>query len=912
MIRITDIARASALPNVQKLCLTKHFASRQKLKNMNTALFKFRDIKTYSSIEWLANNTKKYRSVFEEMEVAYVYCEVSLYNKRFDEDPWQLNLHMRCIDEKDNEICYLNCERTVNADEAVVYVREGWGVKTTGAYWKEGVYRWETLIDDEVLATRTFYIQNVGLIRNATNPYFKIDTVKLYESNSTDIELLSRKYYKVFNAMNTRYVWIELNFANLTRKSKDIAIELLFNFRTSSGYLKGSISKIFFVKPQEDNFNLTIGWGSDIIGTWSRGDYFAEVIFMDHLLAQVPFEIGEDYVVATEDDFVPLTQIEYVHIDDLLEAKIEAEAASEQNKPESTVAGIETIMHELDELTGLDPIKKKIREYSDYLRFVALRREKGFDETDKINLHAVFKGNPGTGKTTVARLLGKIYKEMGLLKKGHVVEVDRSDLVAEYIGQTAPKTKEAIKKAKDGVLFIDEAYALARKDEDNKDFGKEAIEILLKELSDATDIAIVVAGYPEEMDVFLESNPGLKSRFVMHYDFPDYTPQELVKIAEFAADRRSVNFDEPSKKLFQKYLTDKYRDRDKFFGNARLVNSMVDEAKMNLGLRIMKTEHPEDLDAETLSTITDVDLKRIFDLHEGVLPEIPIDEDMLREAMLKLRGMIGLDQVKHDIEELVKLVRFYKSLGKDVRKIFSLHSVFSGNPGTGKTTVARILAQVYKALGILERGHLIECDRQSLVGGYVGQTAIKTSDLINKSMGGVLFIDEAYSLSDGGSNDFGREAIETLLKRMEDRRGEFIVIAAGYTQNMEKFMESNPGLKSRFDRVFNFNDYNSEDLYTIALNQLKDHNIVPESKASEHLMKYIDFMFKTRDKYFGNGRAVRKVIEEAIRNQHLRLSELSPSKYTQKAIEALNFEDVEEFSTEVKPNMASSGIGFRV
>ena len=879
---------------------------------MNSALFKFRDIKTYSSIEWLANNTKKYRTVFEELEVAYVYCEVSLYNKRFDEDPWQLNLRMRCIDEKNNEICYLNCDRTVNPEEPVVYVREGWGVKTPGTYWKSGVYRWEALVDDEVIASKTFYVQNVGVMRNATNPYFKIDTVKLYESTSVDTDLPARKYYTVFNAMSTRYVWIELNFDNLTRKTKDIAVEFLFNFRTSSGYLKGSVSKIFFVKPEDDQFSVTIGWGSDIIGTWSRGDYFAEVIFMDHMLAQVPFEIGDDYVAANEEDFVPLTQIEYVHLDDLLDATSEGQPTEDPGASVPSAAGIESIMHELDELTGLDPIKKKIREYSDYLRFVALRREKGFEESDKINLHAVFKGNPGTGKTTVARLLGKIYKEMGLLKKGHVVEVDRSDLVAEYIGQTAPKTKEAIKKAKDGVLFIDEAYALARKDEDNKDFGKEAIEILLKELSDATDIAIIVAGYPEEMEVFLESNPGLKSRFVMQYDFPDYTPQELVVIAEFAAEKRRVHFDESAKKIFQKYLTDKYRNRDKFFGNARLVNSMVDEAKMNLGLRIMKTDHPENLDADTLSTITEMDMKRIFDLHEGILPEIPIDEDMLREAMLKFRGMIGLDQVKHDIEELVKLVRFYKSLGKDVRKIFSLHSVFSGNPGTGKTTVARILAQIYKALGILERGHLVECDRQSLVGGYVGQTAIKTSELINKAMGGVLFIDEAYSLSDGGGNDFGREAIETLLKRMEDKRGEFIVIAAGYTQNMEKFMESNPGLKSRFDRVFHFKDYNADDLYTIALNQLKDHNIIPEPKASDHLMRYIDFMFKTRDKYFGNGRAVRKVIEEAIRNQHLRLSELPKSKYTKKAIETLTYEDVEEFITEVKPNMASGGIGFRV
>jgi SpoVK/Ycf46/Vps4 family AAA+-type ATPase len=326
----------------------------------------------------------------------------------------------------------------------------------------------------------------------------------------------------------------------------------------------------------------------------------------------------------------------------------------------------------------------------------------------------------------------------------------------------------------------------------------------------------------------------------------------------------------------------------------------------------MKTEHPQDLNKTELSTIDEADLNKIFAQKNRILPEIPIDEELLKDTLARLRGMIGLDQVKQDIEELVKLVRFYKSQGKDIRKTFSLHSVFSGNPGTGKTTVARILATIYKALGILERGHLVECDRQSLVGGYVGQTAIKTSELINKAMGGVLFIDEAYSLSDGGSNDFGREAIETLLKRMEDKRGEFIVIAAGYTQNMEKFMESNPGLKSRFDRVFNFKDFNADDLYTIAMNQLLEHNIIPEPKAADHLMKYVEFMYKTRDKYFGNGRSIRKVIEEAIRNQHLRLSELKDAKRTEKAVATLTFEDVEEFSTEVRPNIASSGIGFKV
>jgi SpoVK/Ycf46/Vps4 family AAA+-type ATPase len=879
---------------------------------MSAENFKFRDIKTYCSTEWLANNTKKYRSVFDEQEIAYLYCEVSLFNKQFDNKVWKLQMQLKCFDQENNEICDLNCDREVDTSDTITYIREGWGVKTPGAYWKAGIYRWEAWIGEELVATKTFYVENVGMVRSGMNPYFKIETVKLYEGPDENTRSEDRKYYTVFNAMNTRYVWVEVNTRNLTRKSQDLPIELIFNFRTANGYLKGSVTKMFFIKPNDEAFTATIGWGSDIVGTWSRGEYYAEIIFMDELLASMPFEIGDDYVEATEEDFLPLTQIEFVHLEDEDDDHSISEQQGRVEKEESGEAqNFDDVIKELDQLIGLGSIKQKIHEYSDYLRFVALRREKGFEESDKINLHAVFKGNPGTGKTTVARLLGKIYKELGLLKKGHVHEVDRGDLVAEFIGQTAPKTKEAIKKAKDGILFIDEAYSLARKDEDSKDFGREAIEVLLKELSDANDIAIVVAGYPEEMEIFLESNPGLKSRFNMYYDFADYVPQELSQIAEFAAGKKGVRFTDAAKDVLYKYLVDKYRDRDKFFGNARMVNSIVDEAKMNLGLRIMKTAKPADLTKEQLSDIEPVDLQKIMTTGKGMLPDIPIDEELLKESLGKLKRMIGLNKVKQDIDELVKLVRYYKSQGKDVRKAFSLHNVFSGNPGTGKTTVARILAQIYKALGILERGHLVECDRQSLVGGYVGQTAIKTSDLINKAIGGVLFVDEAYSLTDGGANDFGREAVETLLKRMEDRRGEFIVIAAGYTQNMEKFMESNPGLKSRFDKVFYFEDFNADELYTVAINQLGENNITPDAAAAEQLKKYIEFMYKNRDKYFGNGRSVRKVIEEAIRNQHLRLSELPKNKQTAKTINTLVLEDVEEFSTDIKPGTPGGGIGFR-
>jgi SpoVK/Ycf46/Vps4 family AAA+-type ATPase len=205
--------------------------------------------------------------------------------------------------------------------------------------------------------------------------------------------------------------------------------------------------------------------------------------------------------------------------------------------------------------------------------------------------------------------------------------------------------------------------------------------------------------------------------------------------------------------------------------------------------------------------------------------------------------------------------------------LLSSHFVFTGNPGTGKTTVARILAQIFRALGLLERGHLVECDRQSLVAGYIGQTAIKTNAVIEKACGGVLFIDEAYSLTSANSaNDFGPEAIEVLLKRMEDQRGQFVVIVAGYPREMEDFLTSNPGLKSRFDTFINFEDYDSGELSAIAKSLFAEEDLAPDDDAANLIKDYFDRYVRSRDRYSGNARDVRNLVKKSIRNQNLRLS----------------------------------------
>lgn len=876
------------------------------MASSNSKNFQFVEMKTYGSTEWLADNKKKYRSVFDKAEVGYVYCEFLFLNLKYKQKDWPLKLTLKCVDENKKEICSLNCDRSISLNAQDVFIREGWGTRNSGGFWAAGIYKWEAWVDGELIAEKNFYVQDHGVVSGLGQPYFKIKSIKFYEGPDANVLIDNRRYYHTFHHQFTRYIWAELQAENLIQGVKYWTCELTFNFRTGSNLLKGSVTKLFFVYPQEPNFVITVGWGSDVIGTWGKGSYYMDILFQDRLLASKNFNIGEDYVEAAQSDFEIIRTIKE------LEPATEKTAPPKSKSTPNIQSPEEEVMQEMSDLIGLEDIKARIKEYSNYLQFITLRKEKGIEENEPINLHSVFKGNPGTGKTTVARKLGKIYKKLGLLSKGHVHEVDRADLVAEFIGQTAPKTKAAIKKAKGGILFIDEAYALARKDDDAKDFGKEAIEILLKEMTDESDMAVIAAGYPDEMENFLNSNPGLKSRFNVVFDFPDYLPQELIQIAEYSADKRGIQFKEDAKDLLYKKLVDSYRDRDKFFGNARLVNSLVDECKMNLGLRVMDAKHPESLSMEDLSTITVDDVNELSILKPDTMPDIPIDEDLLRESVDKLQQMMGLEKVKNDIQDLIKLVRFYKETGKDFRKSFSLHAVFTGNPGTGKTTVARILTQIYKALGIIERGNLVECDRQSLVGGYVGQTALKTGEVIDRAMGGVLFIDEAYSLTEGGNSDYGKEAIEIILKRMEDYRGNFIVIAAGYTDNMRRFLESNPGLKSRFDRTFHFEDFESSDLYEIAINQFKEHTLKPNKAANDLLKKMMVVMYEARDKYFGNGRAVRKVVEEAVRNQHLRMSGIAATKRTKKMEATLTVDDLSTIELADAIKHTDKGIGFKL
>ena len=633
-------------------------------------------------------------------------------------------------------------------------------------------------------------------------------------------------------------------------------------------------------------------WGTDTPGFWRRGQGNVEIYINGKKLCERWFLVGSSDIANYEEFDIALAEKE-------IQKKQPAASLPRQTQPDqirpSGPATVDTILDELNNFTGLTSVKDSMKEFVDYLEFIKERKKLGLKTQENMSFNCVFLGNPGTGKTSVARVLGKVFQTMGILEKGHLIEVDRSSLVGQYIGETAQKTEKVIEDAMGGLLFIDEAYTLVKKGGSGQDFGQEAIDTLLKRMEDkAGQFAIIVAGYPDEMNDFLSSNPGMKSRFNHFFNFEDYNPDELIEIFTGMSKKEEYSIEQEALDGMKKEFTVVYRKRDKTFGNARYVRNLFNDAKMQLSKRYLKLP-PNLRDKTALTTFTVEDFAQVFASGQSKSFKMSIDVDTLNKALEKLNSLTGLSSVKKDVDELVKLARYYADMGEDLQNKFTDHIIFLGNPGTGKTTVARLVSQIYASLGLLPKGHLIEVDRQALVAPFVGKTAEKTTELINKSMGGTLFIDEAYTLvKSGDTSDFGKEAIDTLLKRMEDDRGKFIVIAAGYTDEMQKFLESNPGLQSRFTKKFVFEDYTPDELLIITKVIFKEKKLKLDKDAEDQLRKYYNEIYRNRDKNFGNARLVRNLVESAARNLMLRIVDIHKDDRTPDIAQTVTYEDLQE------------------
>jgi len=709
----------------------------------------------------------------------------------------------------------------------------------------------------------------------------KVDVFSLKIFNQTEEEVTGkRRYYEQLSETNLQKVGLEIIFDNpfFNKSENDYKAKAIWYLNNFAVYKKNFLLHV----PKDWD---TVIFTQTAEAKWLRGQAKAEIYIENFKVCEKWFVIDSQSILYKSEKKENGLKLSTSSDNEVTENK-ETQAELPPARP------LEELLRELNGYIGLHNIKEAIYEFINYLKFQQERERKGLSGGRKFSINAVFEGNPGTGKTTIARLLGEIFRAMKIVEKGHVVEVDRSALVGQYVGETAQKTDKLIEEAMGGILFIDEAYTLVKKGGSGQDFGQEAIDILLKRMEDKKgEFVVIVAGYPKEMKAFIESNPGLKSRFNHTFTFEDYTPDELLEIFTNTVSKEDYQINEDAKEELKKEFIRLYRKRDATFGNARLVIQIFEKLKIQLSKRVAKLKE-EERTKELLSTFILEDIHHTLYLKENTDVQLPVDEEALSEALGELNNLYGLQSIKNEVADLVKLVKYFIQQGENVRNKFSDHILFLGNPGTGKTTVARIISNIYAALGILPNGQLIEVDRSGLVGSYVGETAQKTTAVINSAMGGTLFIDEAYALtSSGSSNDFGKEAIDTLLKRMEDDRGKFIVIAAGYTNEMKNFIASNPGMKSRFTKTFLFEDYTPDELMKIAKFSIANLNLELTPETEEALKIHFAVLYSKRDKHFGNARIVRNLLEKIKKKHLLRIAEEEDETTKNKIVLA----DVEDF-----------------
>lgn len=507
---------------------------------------------------------------------------------------------------------------------------------------------------------------------------------------------------------------------------------------------------------------------------------------------------------------------------------------------------LQDTVKQLDSLIGIDETKEKIKEITS---FIIRNNERSVDlniDNPGLYYNVAITGNRGTGKNTIAKILYHIYYHLGVIGKGEFILIDSKDVcpgssLDRYIGS-----------AKSGVIFIDNAQFISAT---NRTAPKDNYTTLDEWLSVyKNNFVFILAGETEGTNEVIK-NEKVKKHMNFILNIKDFNETETLGAVKDFTSKEKYNIDNGSEEMILKYIN--YLKDKKIFENAYTAKRIVEKAIINNGI------------LSNSSCLVNEDF--LFEDIKSFESEKADDTEV--NPFEELEGLIGLNEVKEKVKEISAYISAQlkrKELGLKTEHL-CLHMNYVGNPGTGKTTVARLMGKILKRIGILNTGKLVEASREDLVGKYVGHTAIKTAEKIKEAEGGILFIDEAYSLVSDSSRDYGYEAVNTIVKKMEDLRDNIVIIFAGYPKEMSEFVNMNPGLKDRIQFKLEFVDYKPEELFEIWEKFFKDSQYEIEEDALNEMRKIVNKIYKNRDHNFSNARIMRKCFERIKMTQAVRI-----------------------------------------